>query len=315
MILVLALMQALLLFTGRPLDGQADGSGSKLIAIVCSDSSNATDRSVKGIKQSLRRSDNSIKTAQLNLKADGPDEIARKIEQLGPDLVISVGSPSTLYIKENFPHIPLIFSTVLNPETSGIISSSTSREKITGASLDIPIDIQMQKFMMVYPQMKKIGVMYTEQTAKLIEDARHVAPELGLEIVAIKINSENEVPRALDSLCRVTDGIWTTADEQIYTPQATKFMILASLRNRKPIMGFSPSFVKSGALLGLNYDYKDIGRRAGELAVKFFQGTPLADLPIAKPGVIYLHINLKTADQLGIDIDQSLVDISQGVYK
>ena len=80
-------------------------------------------------------------------------------------------------------------------------------------------------------------------------------------------------------------------------------------------MGFSPSFVKSGALLGLKYDYKDIGRRAGELAMRFLQGEPLADIPIASPGVIYLHINLKTANQIGIEVDQSLVDISKEIYK
>ena len=294
---------------------QESRAEKKHIAIVCSDSSVASIRSLKGITQNLKNSDIELEYSEMNLKSEGPEGILTKLNLLHPDLVITVGSPATILIKERKPELPLIFSTVLNPETSGIIDESDSNHMITGASLDIPIDIQFQKFKMIYKDIRKIGVIYTDQTEALIENAREVAPELGLELVALKISSDREVPIALDSLCRVVDGIWTTADDLIYTPQATKFMILVSLRNQKPIMGFSPSFVKSGALMGLNYDYKDIGRRAGNLAMRYLHGEPLSEIPVASPGVIYLHINLKTANQIGIEIDQSLVDISKEIYK
>ena len=298
------------------LSAQTDATGSKLVAIVCSDSSFATERSLKGIKQTFTRSSLDVQIEEINLKYEGNEKTTSKINLLKPDLVVTVGSPSTIFIKENFPDIPLIFSTVLNPETSGILDTLSGRPKtVTGASLDIPIDIQFQKFKMVHPNLKRVGVIYTKQTEKLIEEAQKIAPTLGLELVAIKIESEREMPLALDSICRVADGIWTTADDLIYTPQATKFMILSSIRNRKPIMGFTPSFVESGALVGLSYDYKDIGRRAGQLAIRYINGEPIDSLPIAAPGVIYLHLNLNTAKQMGIVIDQSLVDISKGIYK
>lgn len=295
---------------------QNTDSLKKLVLIVCSDSTHATSRSVKGIRQSLKYSGLQTEIEEINFKTEDKTKLKSIINVLNPNLIISVGSPSTKYIKETFPDKALVFSTVLNPTTSGIISpEDSSRNRITGSTLDIPVDIQFQKFKMVYPSLKKMGVIYTENTASLIEEAYQVAPRLDLEFHAIKINSDKELPKALDSLCRVVDGIWTTADDQIYTPQATRFMILAALRNGKPIMGFSPNFVKSGALLGLNYDYKDIGRQAGELAASHLRGTPISNLPLAPPGVIYLHINLKTANQLGIEIDQSLVDISKEIYK
>jgi putative ABC transport system substrate-binding protein len=301
--------------SGPAVFSQEPQANAKHVAVICSDSSVASIRSLKGITQSLEKSDIAIKIIELNYKADGADNVRSKINLIKPDLIISIGSPSTIFIKENFPNSPLVFSTVLNPETSGIITESDSNRSMTGASLDIPIDIQFQKFKMVYRSLNSLGVIYTDQTSALIDRAREIAPQLGLELVAIKIESDRDVPRALDSLCRIVDGIWTIADDSIYTPQATKFMILVSLRNKKPIMGFSPSFVKSGALLGLNYDYKDIGRRAGDLALRYFQGESLAEIPVAAPGVIYLHINLKTANQLGIEVDQSLVDISKEIYK
>jgi putative tryptophan/tyrosine transport system substrate-binding protein len=315
--ILLILTVVLLLFPGdHEALSQNVNTHNKLVAIVCSDSSIASTRSIKGIRQSLKRSDYAVEFNEMNIKSEGEDAIISKLNLLKPDLVITVGSPSTIFIKGKFPEIPLIFSTVLNPETSGIITDNeNSLRNITGASLDIPIEIQFKKFMRVHPNLKSVGVIYTEQTSMLIEEARQIAPQLGLELTAIKITVEKDVPKALDSLCRVVDGIWTTADDFIYTPQATKFMILASLRNRKPIMGFTPSFVKSGALMGLNYDYKDIGRSAGEQAIRFFNGEEMSKIPIAIPGMIYLHINMKTANQLGIDIDQSLVDVSKEIYQ
>ena len=312
------LLLIVLLFMGADnyLSAQTDGTGDILVAIVSSDSSFATERSRKGIKQTFSTSAIPIQIEEINIKLDGTEKTVSKINLLKPDLVVTVGSPSTIFIKDNFPEIPLIFSTVLNPETSGILDTISGKPKtVTGASLDIPIDIQFQKFIMVHPGLKKVGVIYTEQTEKQIKEAARIAPALGLELIAIKIESERQMPIALDSLCRVADGIWTTADDLIYTPQATKFMILSSIRNSKPIMGFSPSFVKSGALMGLNYDYKDIGRRAGKLALRFINGEPIDSLPIESPGVIYLHINLKTAKQMGLVIDQSLVDISKEIYE
>jgi len=295
----------------------AQDTSSRLIAIVCSDSSEASERSLKGIRQSLREAEFTHQIIDLNLKTEGAEQIAQRITEARPDLIVSIGSPATLYLREQFPDLPIIFSTVLNPETSGLLAGPSGKNKnITGASLDIPVEIQFQKFMLVYPRLKKIGAIYTAQTEKLIKQAEKIAPRLNLELVAIKISADRDVPKALDSLFKVVDCIWTTADDLIYTPQATKFMILAALRHGIPIMGFSPSFVQSGALLGLNYDYKDVGRQAGELAIKYLHGKQALDsIPIATPGMIYLHINLKTAKQLGIEIDQSLVDVSKEIYK
>jgi putative ABC transport system substrate-binding protein len=295
---------------------QAPSTGNKLVAIICSDSSLASMRSLKGIRQTLMASGLALDIEEVNLKAEHPDEAQTRLSLLKPDLFISVGSRSTLFVKDNFADQPLVFSTVLNPETMGILDiNDSAKRNVTGASLDIPVDIQFQKFKLVNPRLKKVGVVYTVQTEKLIEEAQLIAPDLELELVSIRIESDKELPRALDSLCREVDGIWTTPDDFIYTPQATKFMVLVCLRNRIPIMGFTPSFVESGALLGLNYDYKYIGRRAGELAMRYLNGEPMDSIPIAPPGVIYLHINLKTANQLGIEIDQSLVDISKEIYK
>lgn len=315
--LILFLLIPLVLgFPNGAVYSQTPVEGNKLVTIVCSDSSLASMRSLKGIRQTLMASGLALDIEEVNLKAGHPDEIQTRMSLLNPDLVISVGSRSTLFIRDNFADQPLVFSTVLNPETSGILDiAGSAKRNVTGASLDIPVDIQFQKFKLVNPRLKKVGVVYSAQTEKLIKEAQLIVPELGLELVSIRIESDKELPQALDSLCRVADGIWTTPDDFIYTPQATKFMILVCLRNRIPIMGFTPSFVESGALLGLNYDYKDIGRRAGELAMRYLNGEPMDSIPIAPPGVIYLHINLKTANQLGIDIDQSLVDISKEIYK
>jgi putative ABC transport system substrate-binding protein len=315
--LVLFLLIPLVLgFADSEVYSQVAVEGNRLVTIVCSDSSLASIRSLKGIRQTLMASGLALDIEEVNFKAEHPDEVQTRLSLLKPDLIISVGSRSTLFIKDNFADQPLVFSTVLNPETSGILDMNDPvKRNVTGASLDIPVNIQFQKFKLVNPGMKKIGVVYTAQTEKLIEEAQLIVTDLGLELVSIRIESDKELPRALDSLCRVVDGIWTTPDDFIYTPQATKFMILICLRNHIPIMGFTPSFVESGALLGLNYDYKDIGRRAGELAVRYLKGEPMDSIPIAPPGVIYLHINLKTANQLGIDIDQSLVDISKEIYK
>jgi putative ABC transport system substrate-binding protein len=79
-------------------------------------------------------------------------------------------------------------------------------------------------------------------------------------------------------------------------------------------MGISP-FVRSGALLALSCDNADIGRQAGELAVKILNGARPTDLPITVPEKIRLAINLKTAKRIGLNIPSQIVDKADEVFK
>jgi putative ABC transport system substrate-binding protein len=288
------------------------------LAIAYSDSLKSTMRTITGIRRTVSRQYQAAVYYEYFLKPDQPDieEKIAAIRKLNPRLILTVGSFATKEISERIKDKPIIFSAVLNPETSGFVESlDHPGGNISGASLDIPPEIQFTYFKRVIGSLKKIGVLYSRETANLIPPARRVAKSLGLELVAIEIESEKDIPRALDQLNSMVDGIWSVADREIYSPRSTRYILLNSLRNGQPFMGFSRNLVESGALFALDFDYKDIGRQAGKIAIEVISGRSPASIAVAVPGIIWFHYNEKTARHINVKLPEDLVAIAKEVYQ
>jgi putative ABC transport system substrate-binding protein len=312
----IALVTILLIFL---FSFRTDISAQELsLAIVYSDSLTATLRTLRGISSSIEGKLDNVRFHEY-LLSSSPDEISNiisEINSVNPKLILTIGSYATQEISAGIKDKPIIFSAVLNPETSGFVKSKKNPGgNITGASLDIPPQIQYTYFKRVIDKLKKIGVLYSDETANLIPPARAVAQEAGLELVAIKIDSEKDIPDALEKLERTSDGIWSVADKNIFSPRSTKYILLNTLRNGVPFMGFSRNLVESGALFALDFDYKDIGRQAGKIALEVLSGGDPASISVEVPGIIWFHYNEKTAKHINVEIPADLVAIAKEVYR
>jgi len=293
------------------------GAGPK-IAIVSIDEESSTLRTIKGIKQSFDRSGLTVDyhDATLSGHPATDSEVIRSLRAFDPELFITVGSYATSVVSQNFPKRPIIFATVINPMASGFVKTMyRPAGNITGAALDIPADIQFKYFQRVVGDIRRMGVIYSDETENIIRQAEIAARALGIELVSVKIKTEKDIPRAIDSLCKVSDALWSVADHNVYTPQSTRHIILQTLRNRIPMMAFSQSLVESGGLFTLDFDFKDIGRQAGEIARRVLRGENPGEIPVSTPGVIYFKYNEKTADQIAVDIPEDLLAIAKEVIK
>ena len=238
------------------------------------------------------------------------------IRQAGVDIVLTVGSAATSIAKRHFENTPIVFSSVMYPAVSGfVISLDNPGKNITGASLNIPTDIQFEKFKKIVPDLRMIGVLYSSNTTPLIRRADGIAERLGMELVAIQVNHQKDLPAAMDSLTKVCDGIWSVADPNLFSPQSTKFILLRSLRAGIPFMGFSRYVVESGALFALDFDYKAVGRQAGDIVNRILSGTPPENIRVTVPDIIWFHYNEKTAEHINVTIPDEMVAIAKEVYR
>lgn len=290
----------------------------KRIVIVKSSSLSSFLKAEEGFKKEIRKSGIEAVLMEYDLSDElsGEGQIAQKIKDLKPDLLVTIGSRSTAVVSQKIKDIPIVFCMVLNPVSSGFVQSMRSSENnLTGASLDIPLSIQLEKFKLLVPDLKKLGVFFTPDSKPVINEAQSVGKKIGIELVPKLIHSEKEIPGAVEALARETDGLWAVADTIIFTPQSTQYILLYTLRNGFPFMGLSPSFVKAGALFTLASDDKDVGRQAGELALRILSGEAPSQIPITLPRTIYLCLNLRTAEQIDLRIPESIVSVAKEVFK
>ena len=293
-------------------------AAEKRIVIVKSSDSPSFRAATEGVKKELRKGDLLPVFIEYDLSSNFPDEqqIVPKIRELHPDLIVTIGSKSTALISGQIRDIPIVFSAVLNPISSGFAQSMLSTgSNITGASWDIPLKTQLEKFKLIVPGLRKIGVIFTRDSEPVVTEADRVCKDIGIELVPVSISSEKEIPEAISNLEHKIDGLWSVADTIIFTPQSTQYLLLYTLRNGIPFMGPFSSFVQAGALFSLIWDDKDIGRQAGELGLRVLSGEDPAKIPITTPRMIYLILNLRTAEQINLKIPPQIVSVAKEVYQ
>lgn len=288
------------------------------VVILKSDRLKSTKRSLYGARKVINQEFGNIAYTEFLLKKTESisQQIIDSIRILNPALILTVGSSATGLAKESFQDIPIVFTSVKYPSLSGFVETlDKPGGNVTGASLDIPLEVQFRTFKQIAPEMKKIGVLYSRHTEKLIGDARIQARKMGLTLVALPVNQNNELPGALDSLIRTVDGIWSVADPNLFTPQSTKYILLNTLRGNIPFMGFSRHVVESGALFALDFDYKAVGYQAGSIACRILHGEKPSDIRVSMVDVLWFHYNEKTAGRVDVNIPASLVAVAKEVYR
>jgi putative ABC transport system substrate-binding protein len=297
---------------------QSAEAQERRIVIVKSSSAASFQAAAEGVKKEIRKGQLNPVFIEYDLppNSEGDKQDVERVRELKPDLIVTIGSKSTALLSLGITDIPIVFSEVLNPISSGFAQSMISSQRnLTGASLDIPIRTQLDKFRLIVPGMRRLGVIYTRDSEPVVKEASKVCQEMGLQLVATGISSEREIPQAIESLGAKVDGLWAVADTLIFTPQSTQYLLLYSLRNGIPFEGPFTSFVKAGALFTLAWDDKDIGRQSGELALRILAGEDPKDIPITTPRMIYLVLNLRTAQQINLDIPPNIVSVAKEVYQ
>ncbi len=275
-----------------------------LVVVLKSREAEPYEIALRGLEKTLREKGYNSKIEEHLLpETDQTDRLA-EIRKKKPRLFVALGSAATSKISKVVKDTPVVFCMALNPVASGFIRSmTTSGNNLTGASLDIPPQVQFEALRSIVPFARTVGVIYNpRETESVVQQAKKTAKEMGLELVAVAINADDKVPEALRTLEKRVDALWSVADSTTFSSGSVEFILLHTLRNKIPFMGLSPAFVKAGALMALAADYQEVGMQCGGLATKVLMGDHPSSLPITTPQKVILYVNFKTAETIGLEI-------------
>lgn len=225
-------------------------------------------------------------------------------------MVLALGAAATRLAVKEIRSIPIVAGLILNDDD--IEGSSNA----TGVILDFPLEIQFQWIRRVLPECRNIGVLYNPaRNLEKIQSAHNVAGGMGFILHAQAVETPAELPSALESLSSRVEALWGIPDEIVFTPQTAKSILLFSFRNRIPLIGLSNEWVKAGALYSLEWDYRDLGKQCGELAIQVLRGVRPSSIPPVTPRTVVYSLNLKTAQHMKTTIPEPLIQGSRQVFK
>src|SRR5439155_12542951 len=92
---------------------------------------------------------------------------------------------------------------------------------------------------------------------------------LGYTLEIVECSGPRDVLAAFGTLRARVDFVWCLPDNALFPSAAIPPILLASIRNQLPVIGFSEGFVRAGAAVGFYPDYADIGAQTAETVKRY----------------------------------------------
>jgi putative ABC transport system substrate-binding protein len=249
------------------------------------------DEAIEGFEQSC-----GCDLRQIVLSETGGQGALEKIREMNPAAVFAVGLDALNLMKEA-RGIPVIYSMVPHSQPPALANKTAS-----GVSLYIPPEKFISAMLGVFPQARRIGVIYdSKHSEAFIKEAEDACRARGVQLVAKKTSRPEDFPPLIDGMKDRIDLFWMVPDATVVNPESVKYLLLFSFRNNVPVFTFSKKYVELGAAAGLYAAPRDMGIQAGEIAGKIL--AEKSDRPVrvdARRTV--LVINRKITGKLGIRI-------------
>jgi putative tryptophan/tyrosine transport system substrate-binding protein len=180
---------------------------------------------------------------------------------------------------------------------------------LTGFFLDIPElgGKQLQLLAETVPRLQRVAVLWDARIAssqfKATESAAR-RTKFGLQSLAFR-GPEEFVGAFEAARNQQAQALLLLTSPSVFIHQ--KRLADLALQYRLPTISIFPQFVSAGGLMGYGPNLPDLFRRAADYVDRILKGARAADLPIQRPAVFKLAVNLKTAKVLGITIPESLL--------
>lgn len=237
------------------------------------------------------------------------DTVAKSLIADDCDLIYAISTPSAQAAKNVTSDTPIVFSAVTDPVGAGLVDDFEKPDgNITGVSDYVDPADQVDEFLKLYPDVKTFGVLYntSEQNSQVqIETLKKTLDERGLKLETVGVNTINDIPTAITSLSTKMDALFALTDNMVANAAPTVSQKLIDLKI--PSLSSEEGQVKGGLLTSQGVNYKAHGAQAGRMAIKILKGEEVKNLPCEYNESKTKLVNKKTAEALGLDLNNEVL--------
>jgi putative ABC transport system substrate-binding protein len=221
--------------------------------------------------------------------------------------IFALGTQAAYLSKKVLPAVPMSFSMVLNWERYDFAAPAT------GVTVQIPVNVLFTRFRLLLPEMKTIGLIYSDQVPEqTLTAAREAAATLGINLVEEKVGFSDDVVGAYRRIRGSVDALWMPTDPVVVTRDNFRYLSERCTKDEIAFLAFSENFVRAGALLSISPDYKTMGSQAAVLLRRTI-ATPSTPPAVQAPLGSTLVINADVAGSIGVDLNAAVLGMADVV--
>ncbi|RZI45521.1 ABC transporter substrate-binding protein [Candidatus Finniella inopinata] len=225
-------------------------------------------------------------------------QIADKFISLKPSVMVGLSTQSAQsFLNASLSkNIPLVFSAVTDP-----VAAKLSGPTVTGISDFMPAEPQLNLFLKLLPNLKKLGVIYNPSeinSVSFIEKFEQVALKKGIILVRAALNSTAEATAVTASLVGKVDAIYFPNDNTAMA--AVKAIVTVGLKHHLPVFANDTASVEQGAVAAVAYDRYEMGKMTALMVVKILKGESPSEIPVIYDAATQIVTNKESLKNLSL---------------
>jgi putative ABC transport system substrate-binding protein len=212
----------------------------------------------------------------------------------GTRLIVALGADAARQVALASPELPVLVA--LDPYAQ-------AQEGTTVLSPYADPSAQLRVLREALPGAKRVGLLYNPaQSHTLALRYSEVASQAGLTVSRAEVKDARSVAPLARALLGRVDVLWLLPDSTVVTAETFPFLVQRSFEVKVPLVGFSESLCRAGALLALEVSAAELGQRAASAAQRLLAGGAAA----VEPNLGSLCLNGRAASLLGLRLPEAL---------
>jgi hypothetical protein len=267
------------------------------IKVVLSDDSAPYQEAYQAIRAGLQGQGHDITPVDAG-RLD-PGELA------SASLVVAVGLRATTALGQLAARPPLL--AILVPrewylKSAQPVLNGSGSKPVSAIYVDQPFDRQARLIRLAFPDARRVGLVIGEKRDLLVRQLQAALHRQGLSLEHETISTERELIGSLERVLPSSELLLALPDPIAFNRNTAQTIFLTSYRYRDPVLGYSHSLTRAGALLSLYSTPAQVGRQAAEWIEAAGPGEVLRLPPPSHPDYFSVSINNQVARSLGIKL-------------
>jgi putative tryptophan/tyrosine transport system substrate-binding protein len=224
--------------------------------------------------------------------------------------IVTVGSPAFIGMADaavsgRIGRVPIVAT--LLPRAVFEAQRRRISGSVTGVVLDQPAIRQMALLRYAFPHLRRVGVLLGPDSQQYQAALEKAATEMNLQLNAYKVEGDASLYPTLQRVLDENDVLLAIPDAAVYNGGSVQNVLLASYRQKVPLMGFSPAYVRAGAMLALYSSPVQVASQTVRVVRSALAGVALQTVQI--PTEFVIGVNAQVARSLGFRLSEDALRI------
>jgi ABC-type uncharacterized transport system substrate-binding protein len=220
-------------------------------------------------------------------------------------LVVAVGvraAETLAALEEQRPVLAVLVPRAWYLKTGWARPNPGGRRVASAIYLDQPFERQVRLIRLALPDVQRVGVLLGADQSGLAGELGEILRAQRLGLVHQALAADERLIGPLEQVLSSADVLLAIPDPLVFNRNTAQSLFLTSYRYRVPVLGYSRSLTRAGALLSLHSSPAQIGRQTAEWVDSALRG-PEVRLPApAYPAYSSVSVNDQVARSLGLSL-------------